>query len=135
MTLTRLLIYLAFLGGCTLLILALFRHSFRHRFNRAFPRGAGGPWAPEDEAFLDCVEKAYGLARGAAHRLPADCTPMALYLVLYPEHCIYDDRENETFLLALKRVIGAPRGQEDFLTMPLRTLADRWRAATVRAQD
>ncbi len=92
----RILFYLAGLACCTLLIWHWNCGAQRRRYFRACRTPQ--PWTPEDAPFLALIEKAYGLPKGAARNLPHDWTPMRIYLTLYPEHCIYDQCENEHFL-------------------------------------
>lgn len=94
-------------------------------FNKAYPKETQACWSAEDANFLAYLEKAYRLPKGAAMRLPETTTPMALYLVLYPEHCIYDANENRHFLRAFYPSQSVPMHSDD-LTLPLRTLAQRW---------
>lgn len=112
----RITIYILAASVCTLLIWLWNHGSQRRRFAKAYRTVY--PWPEASAAFLGIVETAYGLRRGSGTRLPPESTPMALYLTLYPEHCIYDAGENERLL----RLLG---GKRDWLTESFRTLADR----------
>ncbi|MDO5462734.1 MAG: hypothetical protein Q4F99_04535 [bacterium] len=94
-------------------------------FNKAYPKGTQSCWMVEDALFLEYLEKAYRLPKGAAMRLPETTTPMELYLVLYPEHCIYDANENINFLRAFYPSQPVPMHSE-YLTFQFRTLAQLW---------
>lgn len=95
-------------------------------FNRAYAKDPQPCWTTDDEPFLRYVEAAYHLPNGAAKRLPESTTPMELYLVLYPEHCIYDANENIHFLRAFYRSQPVPMHSER-LTQSLRALATQWK--------
>lgn len=103
------------------------RGAQRRRFVHAYPN-ASQPWREADAAFLEGIGAAFRLPRGAARRLPPETSPMALYLALYPEHCIYDTGECERCLRFLRRRLG-PDLPREALAEPLRALADRWLAA------
>jgi len=111
-------LYALGLAVCTAAIWAWCAGARQRRFDRAFPLPVA-PWAPRP--FVESVERAYRLRAGSGWRLPGDVTPMALYLTLYPSHCIYDMGENERFLRFL-RARGAPT-PGDLLTTPLKELA------------
>ena len=99
------------------------------RFLRAFTEEQTC-WDEADDAFLTAFEEAYRLPPGMARRLPPEATPMRVYLVLYPEHCIYDDSEPIRFQKALSKRLG--KVTEDVLNTTFRDLAARWRAASER---
>lgn len=105
------------------------RGTQRRRFNKTFPREANPQWTLEDALFLAAIEKAYALPFGWAKRLPPQSTPMGLYLALYPEHCIYDDCENERFLIELNFHLKR-KMPDNPLTQTFETLAICWREAT-----
>lgn len=101
-------------------------HGMRMRcFNKAYAAEKQACWSVEDEPFLQYIEAAYRLPKGAAARLPETTTPMELYLVLYPEHCIYDANENLNFLRVFYPSQPVPM-HSDLLTLPFRTLAQSW---------
>lgn len=131
---SNLLHYLICIAAVTLLTLLIWwwnRGAQRRRFNQAFPKTNHPYWTTAHALFLGAIEDAYALPFGWAKRLPPDSTPMSLYLILYPEHCIYDDCENEHFLAALRRHIkrGLP---DEPLTQTFETLAERWLQADER---
>lgn len=95
------------------------------RFNKAYSKECQACWTADDQPFLRYIESAYGLPQGAAGRLPETETPMGLYLVLYPEHCIYDANENVKFLRVFYRGKEVPL-HSDLLTERFRTLAQQW---------
>ncbi len=95
----RVTLYVLGLLLCTLLIWVWNKGAQRRRFMRACP--SRQPWRDEDAAFLSIVETCYLLKRGTASHIPLQWTPMQLYLTLYPEHCIYDNLENEHFMKRL----------------------------------
>ena len=105
------------------------RGAQRRRFRQAFPL-QNPAWQEEDEAFLRAFEEAYRLRPGMAASLPSEATPMSVYLVLYPEHCIYDDCEPARFRAQLTARLGPQ--SDDVLTTPLGILAERWRTAPER---
>lgn len=109
----------------TLIIWVWNRGTQRRRFNKTFPLNADPYWKPEHACFLAAIEKAYALPFGWAKRLPHQSTPMGLYLILYPEHCIYDDCENEHFLHALRFHLKLKMPKEP-LTETFETLATAW---------
>ena len=92
------------------------RGAQRRRFRQAFPL-QNPAWQEEDEAFLRAFEEAYRLRPGMAASLPSEATPMSVYLVLYPEHCIYDDCEPARFRAQLTARLGPQ--SDDVLTTPL----------------
>lgn len=108
------------------------RGAQRRRFRKAFPGPRNPVWQEEDEAFLRAFESAYRLRPGMAEALPPDATPMSVYLVLYPEHCIYDDCEPARFRAKLADRLGPQ--SEDVLTTPLGVLAKRWRTVPERSR-
>ncbi|MBQ9694026.1 MAG: hypothetical protein IJV69_04645 [Kiritimatiellae bacterium] len=112
----------------TLLIWFWNRGTQRRRFNRTFPKTPHAFWTPQTALFLAAIEKAYALPFGWAKRLPPQTTPMGLYLVLYPEHCIYDDCENERFIKALHFHLKL-KMPKDPLTQTFETLALCWQEA------
>lgn len=128
-TILQFIIYGLLLAGLTLLIWIWNRGAQRRRFNRAFPKGVDAFWTPEHQPLLTAIEDAYGLRRGWASRIPPTTTPMDLYLTLYPEHCIYDDCENERFLKALQTQFKQSLSA-DILSQPIEQLAARWLEAT-----
>lgn len=105
------------------------RGAQRRRFNRTFPKQQDSFWTPEHALFLAAIEKAYALPFGWAKRLPHQTTPMGLYLALYPEHCIYDDCENERFVKALQFHLKLKMPKEP-LTQTFETLAIVWQEAS-----
>lgn len=122
----RIVFYVVALAVVTALIWRWNRGAQARRFRRAYP--APNPaWGEADADFLGAFETAFALRRGSARNLPPEATPMAVYLVLYPEHCIYDDSELTRFLGALGRRLG--QAGEEALGRPLGELARRWRAA------
>ncbi len=125
---TRTILYVLALAAVTLVIWHWNRGAQRRRFRRAFPHPAEPAWPAADGAFLDAFERAFALPRGAARNLPRDVTAMGVYLILYPEHCIYDDSEPTRFAAALRGRLGKAT-PPDALTLPLGDLAARWRAA------
>lgn len=127
MSATRWLCWVLGLALCVGVVFFWNRGAQRRRFARAYPK-APQPWREEDAAFLEGVGVAFRLPRGAVHRLPPETSPMALYLTLYPEHCIYDTGECERCLRFLRARLGAELSRET-LADPLRALADRWLAA------
>lgn len=128
----RILIYGAALAVCTLLILTWTRGSQRRRFFKAY-KTPNPDWQPEDAPFLRVVETCFLLKRDTAHRLPSEATPMALYLTLYPEHCIYDACELEHFTNELLRHV--PKLPDDHLTRSFRELADRFQTASAQPSN
>lgn len=116
------------LALCVGMVFLWNRGAQRRRFAKAFPPRPQ-PWGEEDLPFLEGIGAAYRLPKGAARRLPPETSPMVLYLVLYPEHCIYDTGECERCLRFLRARLG-PALSREALAEPLRTLADRWHAAT-----
>lgn len=100
-------------------------------FNKAYPQTPQTCWEAADEPFLRHIELAYHLPKGAARRLSETSTPMELYLVLYPEHCIYDANENLRFLRVFYPSQPVPM-HSDRLTLSFRTLAQQWRALQSR---
>ncbi len=115
------------LAICTGVIFHWNRGAQRRRFAKAFP-AEPQPWRAEDEPFLAGIEKAYRLRRGTAKRLPPTVSPMALYLTLYPTHCIYDTGECERCLTFLRQRLGQALSR-DALAEPLGELAARWHQA------
>lgn len=107
------------------------RGAQRRRFKKAFPE-QNPAWQEEDNAFLEAFEVAYRLKPGMAQSLSMDATPISVYLVLYPEHCIYDDCEPARFRAALTAHLGPQ--SDDVLTTPLGVLAERWRTASERSR-
>lgn len=131
---TRTLLYLLALVAVTLIIWQWNRGAQRRRFRRAFPATPDPSWVPEDTPFLAAFERAFALRRGWAHRLPPAVTPMAVYLTLYPTHCVYDENEPTRLLRALRARLGDTL-PPDPLTVPLGELATRWRAAPEAASE
>lgn len=127
MTAARWFFWALGLAVCVWAVYLWNRGAQRRRFVKAYPK-IPQPWGGGDEAFLRGVGAAFRLPRGVARRLPPETSPMALYLTLYPEHCIYDMGECERCLRFLRARLGADLPREA-LTEPLRALADRWRAA------
>lgn len=101
------------------------RGAQRRRFHKTFPKSANPFWTMETALFLAAVEDAYRLPQGWAKRLPPTSTPMGLYLALYPEHCIYDDCENDRFVGALKRHLKTKMPKEP-LTQTFEMLLSLW---------
>ena len=101
------------------------RGAQRRRFDRTFPKADNPFWMPQHAIFLATIEQAYALPFGWAKRLPHQSTPMGLYLVLYPEHCIYDDCENESFIHDLHFHLKLKMPKEP-LTETFETLAAAW---------
>lgn len=128
----RILIYGAALAICTLLILAWTRGSQRRRFFKAY-KTSNPDWQPEDAPFLQVVEDCFLLKRNTVHHLPSAATPMELYLILYPEHCIYDSGELEHFTIELNRHI--PKLPDDHLTRSFRELADLFKTASAQPSN
>jgi HAMP domain-containing protein len=119
-----------FIAILTLIIWIWNRGAQRRRFNKTFPLEADPFWTTKDATFLAAIEEAYALPFGWAKRLPHQSTPMGLYLVLYPEHCIYDDCENERFLSTLKFHLKLKMPKEaEALTQTFETLAAYWQEA------
>ena len=112
----------------TLLIWWWNRGAQRRRFHRVFPKNNHPFWTVDEALFLALIEKAYHLPFGWAKRLPPSSTPMGLYLVLYPEHCIYDACENEQFVSALRRQLQSRLPQEP-LTQTFEMLVSLWHEA------
>lgn len=131
--LLRGLVYLLALAVVTWLIWTWTRGAQRRRFRRAFPKGSAENWSAEEAAFLELVERAYRLPRGSAKDLPREVTPMTLYLTLYPEHCIYDERENERFLDLLRDHLPAQALPKEPLASPLGELARAFTQAKAEA--
>lgn len=95
------LYYLGCIGAVTVATLLIWwwnRGACKRRFDRAFPKTEDAFWTTEHAPFLKIVERAYRLPEHWAKRISPSVTPMALYLTLYPSHCIYDAHENERFL-------------------------------------
>jgi hypothetical protein len=109
----------------TIIIWIWNRGAQKRRFNRTFPKTTNPFWTPQHAIFLAAIEKAYALPFGWAKRLPHQSTPMGLYLALYPEHCIYDDCENERFLKALRFHLKLKMPKEP-LTETFETLSTAW---------
>lgn len=131
MTIARVAVYGVALALVTFLIWRWNRGAQRRRFIRAFPAGRDAGWSEADAPFLAVFERAFALKAGWAARVPPSVSPMAVYLALYPEHCIYDDNE----LARLQRALAARLGKalpKDPLALPLGELAARWRAAPER---
>jgi hypothetical protein len=105
------------------------RGAQRRRFHRTFPMTPDPFWTTDHALFLAAIERDYALPFGWAKRLPHDSTPMGLYLALYPEHCIYDDCENERFVATLQRHLKLQMPKEP-LTQTFETLANAWQSAT-----
>lgn len=125
---TPLRIALSCLGTalCTLLILGWNRRAPARRFRRAFGTAARADWPAAAAPFLAALAEAFRLPPAWMRALPPEATPMALYLTLYPEHCIYDESETVRFERALRERLGVlPEGA---LTCPLKVLAERWQA-------
>lgn len=123
----RIVFYVVALAVVTALIWRWNRGAQVRRFRQAYP--APNPaWGEADADFLGTFEAAFALRRGMARNLPPEATPMDVYLVLYPEHCIYDDSELTRLLGALRRRFGEAVGEEA-LARPLGELARQWRAA------
>ncbi len=97
------------------------------RFAKAFPLRTEA-WPLEARPFLQGIQEAFRLPKSALSRLAPDLSPMALYLTLYPEHCIYDTGECERCLRFLRTRLGDACTRE-MLAEPLKTLAERWLAA------
>lgn len=122
----RIVFYVVALAVVTALIWRWNRGAQVRRFRQAYP--APNPaWGEADADFLGTFEAAFALRRGMARNLPQEATPMDVYLVLYPEHCIYDDSELTRLLGALRRRFGEVG--EEALARPLGELARQWRAA------
>lgn len=122
----RIVFYVVALAVVTALIWRWNRGAQVRRFRQAYP--APNPaWGEVDADFLGTFEAAFALRRGMARNLPQEATPMDVYLVLYPEHCIYDDSELTRLLGALRRRFG--EAGEEALARPLGELARQWRAA------
>ncbi len=124
---TRILSYILCIMLCVALIYIWNRGAQRRRFTRVFGRQSNPAWTPENIPFLAALETAYGLRRGQARALPPETTPMALYLTLYPTHCIYDNAENDRFIAALKTHLS--KLPNEVLTQPLAQLARAWQQA------
>lgn len=122
----RSVVYLGALLLLTALIWGWTRGAQRRRFRRAFPH-PDPTWEAEDGPFLALLERTYRLPKGAARHLPKTLAPINLYLTLYPEHCIYDERENERFVDFLRERIPRQTLPKDPLTHPLAELAALWR--------
>ena len=125
------LICIAAVSIITLVIWFWNRGAQRRRFNQHFPKECHPYWMTEHALFLAAIEDAYALPFGWAKRIPPQTTPMSLYLTLYPEHCIYDDCENERFHSALLCHLKTALPQEP-LTQTFETLAERWLQADAR---
>ena len=125
MTLARLVLYLVGLAASTLLIFFWNRGAQRRRFRRAYGTQPHPAWQPHHAPFLQAAAKAFHLPSARFRALPPTATPMSLYLVLYPEHCIYDDLELTHFLSLFP---AATDQAPALLTTPFGTLADQWRA-------
>ena len=128
-TILQFLIYGLLLAGLTFLIWIWNRGAQHRRFNRAFPKNANAFWAPQHQSLLSAIEDAYALNHNWASRIPPTSTPMDLYLTLYPEHCIYDDCENERFLIALETQFKQ-KLPSDVLSQTFEQLAARWQEAS-----
>ncbi|MEG1552620.1 MAG: hypothetical protein RR982_04620 [Kiritimatiellia bacterium] len=122
---TRALLYILSVALLVGLVFLWTRGAQRRRFMKTFRTQQ--PWAAEYAEFLRLIERAYGLPRGSAQKIPATRSPMNLYLVLYPEHCIYDACENEHFLTALTRNPSV-KLPDDPLSTSFAVLADCWQA-------
>lgn len=132
--LLRGLLYVVALAIVTWLIWSWTRGAQRRRFRKVFPKGnAAGDWDAAEAAFLGLVERAYRLPRNSARNLPREVTPMAIYLTLYPEHCIYDERENERFLDLLRDHLPAQALPKEPLASPLGELARAFTQAKAEA--
>lgn len=109
---------------CALVILGWNRRTPARRFRRAFGTAARADWPEAAAPFLAALAEAFRLPPAWMRALPPEATPMALYLTLYPAHCIYDESEMVRFERALRERLGVlPEGA---LTCPLNVLAKHW---------